>query len=203
MMRWMLDYIRERYKLQFWLPVSILLVLASLIDHYSVWKIGADPLSILIGWPTFKAFILCHALLLLLRILDDWFARRKDAVQYPDRLIVKSENGKPVVILVVGLMLFLIWSLERRGLWALIALLGFLLPLYKWREPIPNVFVRLLAGQVKYPAIVMVLSEDYPTTGESARSWVIALVLCFAVLYELLTEPELRDRLRPEKYWGS
>lgn len=174
-----LAYLRERFRLAFFGPIACVLALGALGRF-------AEPLVLV---TTAAAGLL---LLAEFRIWDDVADRRKDAVEHPDRVLVRAENHQRVVELGIALLpLNLAIAALRDPSFVSVALLAFL------HAALGTYYLlrrgrTVLGDQVllaKYPAFVCILAGDRVFTSPLPVAVAAALIYVAASVYEAWHDP--------------
>jgi hypothetical protein len=165
-------YIVERFPVFFWGTVSLLLTLATAMISKNF-----EPKKFAIDW------ILVLIILLQTRLLDDWTSRVMDQIEFPERFAFKEIDAGPIMTAVFSLTAIPFFTFSALQY---LAYLGFLLVsfrVYSWVNKRRPSHVPMLLMQLKYPAIVYLMSW-----GEGFRSatriLIIALVGSAAFFYE-------------------
>ena len=177
----MLIYLRERFPLWIYLPLSGFLALglmSSLPEHGG-------------GWFFAQTVLLLLVLLLPLRLLDDLSSIEEDRTRAPERWLCRTEELRFFWILLYGLFLLALcllllwfgpWNAAGYG-----ALFGALHLWYQVASRIRSRSAHGLPPLIKYPVLILLVSSGPGPTG---RMWA-SMVLVFAafVIYEILHDP--------------
>lgn len=177
----MLIYLRERFPLWIYLPLSGFLALgliSSLPEHGG-------------GWFFAETVLLLLVLLLPLRLLDDLSSIEEDRTRAPERLLCRTEElGFFWKLLWVAFLVAVCLLMLCLGPWngvSYAVLFGALLLWYRVASGVRSRWVKGLPPLVKYPVLIPLVSSGPTLTG---RIWAsMILVLAAFMVYEILHDP--------------
>lgn len=172
-------YLRERFRLTFFGPLALVLAAAALGPRLDVRGLALQTLGALL-------------LLAQFRIWDDVADRRKDAITYPQRVLVRSATPGPVLGLGMALLAVNVaLALQRDATLVSLSLLALLHvaigAYYLLRERRTLLSDQLLLG--KYPAFVCVLAGERLMEAPFAVTAAAAIVYAGASAYEAWHDP--------------
>lgn len=181
-----LDYVASRFSPRLFVPLSLLLCIAS----RSLASVPASVFAI--------NLLLALAMLFQFRLWDDLSDRKDDLTNHPDRLLCRVQSTVPFVILLivmVGINIAAIASFfPARSLVVFLALNAVIAAWYGWlRRLSANSMVRSHVVLLKYPVFVLVMTpEDISGCSSISVSAVLGLVYLCLCCYELLHDPRHR-----------
>jgi hypothetical protein len=186
-------YIVERGRPKVILPLAAALAATSC-------ALGAAMDDVAIGFVS--AFLRATVLILAFRIWDDLEDRDRDAVEHPERVVVRTTNRMPLVGFAIVLLAAGVASVVRSGHAApkLASLLVAVVLLMVWYRLRPANAAGVLGGHIvliKYPLIAAAITPTALSFGAAPMPWrAIAMLgsLYFALcLFEYADDPALRQ----------